>query len=135
MINKTSIKVQIRHVLRLYHRIRHACCRDHNLALNNLASGDTNTGIRGIAFTDDVAKQLRNMCKLTTFFVKYHIDERWMKIFIAVDFPENTSQALSMERYYEWPKIDEFEQKFGARFGDNMSSGLIHCRVHPVIFR
>lgn len=76
-------------------------CREHNLALNNLASGDTNTGIPGIAFTDDVTKRLRNICKLATFFVKYHIDERWMRIFIAVDFPENTSQALSMERYYE----------------------------------
>lgn len=76
-------------------------CRDHNLALNDQASGDTNTGIPGIAFGDDVTKKLRNICKLATFFVKYHIDERWMRIFITIDIPESTSQALSMERYYE----------------------------------
>lgn len=76
-------------------------CHDNKLTLSDTASGDTNTGIPGIAFSDDVTKKLRNMCKLATFFVKYHIDERWMRIFLTVDFPENTSQALSMERYYE----------------------------------
>lgn len=76
-------------------------CRDHELALSEEASGDTNTGIPGIAFSEDETKKLRNICKLATFFVKYSIDERWMRILINADFSENISQAISMGKYYE----------------------------------
>lgn len=76
-------------------------CEDNQLALNDLSSGDTNSGIPAIAFSQEQTKKLRNICKMATFFVKYRIDENWMRILINVDFPETTSQALSMQRYYE----------------------------------
>jgi radical SAM superfamily enzyme YgiQ (UPF0313 family) len=76
-------------------------CTDNKLALSELATGDTNTGIPGIAFSEDETKKLRNVCKLATFFVKYMIDERWMRILLSADFSENTSQAISMGKYYE----------------------------------
>jgi radical SAM superfamily enzyme YgiQ (UPF0313 family) len=76
-------------------------CVDNNWPLNDLAQGDTNTGIPAIAFAPDVTRKLRNICKLATFFVKYTIDERWMKVLLDIDFSDSTSQALSMERYYE----------------------------------
>jgi hypothetical protein len=76
-------------------------CADNNLALSELSVGDTNTGIPGIAFGDDETKKMRNICKLATFFVKYNIDERWMRILISADFPDETSQSISMGKYYE----------------------------------
>ncbi len=76
-------------------------CIDNNLDLNDLSSGDTNTGIPSIDFPPDVAGKLKNICKLGTFFVKYNIDEMWMKILINVDFSDETSQAISMGKYYE----------------------------------
>lgn len=76
-------------------------CADNNWKLNDKALGDTNTGIPAITFPPDVTQRLRNICKLATFFVKYNIDERWMRVLLDIDFSDNTSQALSMERYYE----------------------------------
>lgn len=76
-------------------------CKDNNWSLNNLSTGDTSSGIPSINFPLDEIKKLRNICKLATFFVKYNIDERWMRVLINVDFSENTSQAISMEKYYE----------------------------------
>lgn len=76
-------------------------CREHDLALNPAATGDTNTGIPSIAFPEEEVKKLRNICKLATFFVKYNVDELWMKILINADFSDATSQAISMGKYYE----------------------------------
>lgn len=76
------------------------CC-DNKLVLSDQATGDTNSGIPGIAFSEDETKKLRNICKLATFFVKYSVDERWMRILLSADFSENTSQAISMGKYYE----------------------------------
>ncbi|MDD2852583.1 MAG: radical SAM protein [Desulfuromonadaceae bacterium] len=76
-------------------------CKDNQLALNDLSNGDTNSGIPSIVFPDSATKKLRNICKLGTFFVKYNIDELWMRILINVDFSDETSQAISMGKYYE----------------------------------
>jgi radical SAM superfamily enzyme YgiQ (UPF0313 family) len=76
-------------------------CADNNWHLNDTALGDTNTGIPAIAFAPAVTQRLRNICKLATFFVKYTIDERWMRVLLDIDLSESTSQAISMERYYE----------------------------------
>jgi hypothetical protein len=66
-----------------------------------LSGGDTNTGIPSIEFSKGATKRLRNICKLATLFVKYVVDERWMRILIDVDLSDDTSQALSLERYRE----------------------------------
>lgn len=76
-------------------------CQEHNIQLNEACVGDTNTAIPNILFAPDVTRRLRNICKLGTLFVKYNIDERWMKALINIDFDEQTSQHLSMVRYYE----------------------------------
>ncbi|MFC2140419.1 B12-binding domain-containing radical SAM protein [Candidatus Auribacterota bacterium] len=76
-------------------------CKDKKLALNPLCSGDTNSGIPNIVFPEQVTKKIRNICKLATFFVKYNINENWMRALIDIDFDEETSKALSILRYYE----------------------------------
>jgi radical SAM superfamily enzyme YgiQ (UPF0313 family) len=76
-------------------------CVEKGFTLNNTCTGDTNTGIPGIAFPPKVMKQIKNICKLATLFVKYGIDERWMRVLIDIDFDDQTSRHLSAVRYYE----------------------------------
>jgi len=76
-------------------------CSEKGFKMSPSSPGDTNTGIPGISFQSDTVKRIRNMCKLATFFVKYNIDERWMRIFLEIDFDENTSRMFSWQRYHE----------------------------------
>lgn len=76
-------------------------CKEHQRPVNEKCDGDTNSAICGIRFSEDVEKKLRNICKLATFFVKYGVDERWVRAFIDIDFDEDTSKRLSMLRYRE----------------------------------
>lgn len=92
-------------------------CADNNWRLNENALGDTNTGIPALLFPPDVTQKLRNVCKLATFFVKYNIDERWMRVLIDIDFSESASQNLSMERYYECV-VDRLGEKGKKLFSD-----------------
>jgi radical SAM superfamily enzyme YgiQ (UPF0313 family) len=63
--------------------------------------GDTNSGIPNIKFDEITTKRLKNICKLSTFFVKYDISEKWMRALIDIDFDDDVSKMLSMNRYYE----------------------------------
>ncbi|MBW1854627.1 MAG: cobalamin-dependent protein [Deltaproteobacteria bacterium] len=76
-------------------------CIEKGFTLNDACAGDTNTGIPGISFPPKVIKQIKNICKLATLFVKYGIDERWMRVLIDIDFDDQTSRYLSAVRYYE----------------------------------
>ena len=50
-------------------------CKESNKRLYEKCNGDTNSGIPNIKFSDMETKQLQNICKLATLFVKYNIDE------------------------------------------------------------
>jgi len=76
-------------------------CRAKGLAKNKKCNGDTNSGICGIAFPEKTIKQLRNICKLATLFVKYNISEPWMRALINVDLGDQASRELSTIRYFE----------------------------------
>lgn len=76
-------------------------CKENNIEMNELSTGDTNTGIPNIKFPPQVVKRLRNISKLGTLFVKYNIDEEWIRILMDVDFDEETSKKISFARYHE----------------------------------
>jgi radical SAM superfamily enzyme YgiQ (UPF0313 family) len=71
-------------------------CKD----LNPECNGDTNSAVCGIKFSAKEERRLKNICKLATFFVKYNIDERWIRALINVDL-EDVSEELSRLRYHE----------------------------------
>ena len=71
-------------------------CKDR--PKNEKSVGDTNTGVCDLAFP--VQKQLKNLCKLATFIVKYGLDESLARILINADYDE-VSEDLSMQRYRE----------------------------------
>jgi len=99
----------------------HQYCVAHKIPLNDLCSGDTNTGIPSISFPPGVVKQLRNVCKLATVFVKFNIDEKWMRALINIDMDDETSKHLSMTRYYECV-TDRLPDKAGKIFTDVLNS-------------
>lgn len=96
-------------------------CRQRNIKLNDACVGDTNTAIPNILFAPDVTRRLRNICKLGTLFVKYNIDERWMRALINIDFDDQTSQHLSMVRYYECV-TDRLKEKGERIFNDILAT-------------
>jgi radical SAM superfamily enzyme YgiQ (UPF0313 family) len=76
-------------------------CREKGFSMNPASNGDTNSGIPDIAFSPQVAKQLKNICKLATLFVKYNLSEKWMRALIEIDLDDKASKALSTVRYFE----------------------------------
>lgn len=100
-------------------------CIEKGFPLNEECIGDTNTGIPGIAFPPKVIKRIRNICKLATMFVKYGVDERWMRALIDIDFDEQTSQHLSIVRYHECV-TDRLKEKGEQIFNDILKS--MHIR-------
>lgn len=76
-------------------------CQEKGFAKNPASNGDTNSGVPGIAFSPRITKQLKNICKLATLFVKYSVSEKWMRALIDIDLDDETSRALSTVRYFE----------------------------------
>ena len=96
-------------------------CRERNIQLNDACIGDTNSAIPNILFSPDVTRQLRNICKLGTLFIKYNIDERWIRALINIDFDDETSRHLSMVRYYECV-TDRLKEKGEQIFNDILAT-------------
>jgi len=92
-------------------------CNEKNLPFNDLHSFDTNAGIPSIDYPLGIQKKLRNICKLGTFFVKYNIDERWLRPLIDIDFDDSTSRVLSMNKYYECV-VDRLKDKGAIVFDE-----------------
>ncbi len=90
-------------------------CKD--FPKNENSVGDTNTGICDLKF--DCAEQLKNLCKLATFIVKYGLDESLVRVLINGNYDKIT-QEMSMLRYKECVVDrlgDEGEQIFGDIIG------------------
>lgn len=76
-------------------------CIGSDIKINRQCNGDTNTGVTGIAFTVEVEKVIKNICKLATLFVKFNIDEKWMRALLKVNYDDETSKHLSVARYQD----------------------------------
>jgi radical SAM superfamily enzyme YgiQ (UPF0313 family) len=105
-------------------------CQEHNFEINSECNGDTNSGICNINFDNvtsreairsSIMKRLRNICKLSTFFVKYNIDEPLIRALIEVGLNDETSAKLSMLRYRECV-IDRLGAKGERIFNDILNT-------------
>ena len=65
---------------------------------NKSSIGDTHTGAGDLKF--DCQEQLKNLCKLATFIVKYGIDESLVRVLISGSY-DKVTEDLSMLRYKE----------------------------------
>lgn len=76
-------------------------CKEKGFLRNVACNGDTNSGNPDLVFPAKVTRQLRNICKLATLFVKYNISEEWMRVLIDIDLDDEVSKALATVRYFE----------------------------------
>ncbi len=76
-------------------------CEEKGFLRNTACNQDTNSGNPGLVFPAKTIKQLRNICKLATLFVKYDISEKWMRALIDIDLDNEASKALATVRYFE----------------------------------
>lgn len=80
----------------------HKWCQENNVAMNEECSFEWYGGVGSIKFEDpQVGKQIQNLSKLATFFIKYNIDERWMRALANIDLPADASEQISKNNYFE----------------------------------
>lgn len=75
--------------------------KENGFLMNPACSGDTNTGVPSLLFSQEENKRIQNICKLGTMMVKYGMDERWIRPLLDIDLPAGVSRMLSETRYFE----------------------------------
>jgi radical SAM superfamily enzyme YgiQ (UPF0313 family) len=76
-------------------------CLKKNIELNENCEMEWHTGVGSVKFDPLTNNRIKNLTKLTTFFVKYGVSERWMRCIIDMQLTESASQELSKCQYLE----------------------------------
>jgi radical SAM superfamily enzyme YgiQ (UPF0313 family) len=76
-------------------------CLDEGVPLNDHCELDWHFGEGSVKFDQETAKRIKNLTKMATFFVKYNVDERWMRALIDMELTEPASRQLSECSYLE----------------------------------
>lgn len=79
----------------------HKWCVENNVAMRDDCTYEWYGGTGTILFDDDIQKKLTNITKMAAFFVKYNVDERWMRALIEMDMNDVAAQKLGEAIYYE----------------------------------
>lgn len=79
----------------------HKWCQENNVPMNEECSFEWYAGVGSIKFEDSrIEKQILNLSKLATFFIKYDVEERWMRALIDVDLGD-AREDISKNNYLE----------------------------------
>ena len=76
-------------------------CKDNGIPMNEDCSFEWYGGIGSIKFDPETERRLRNLSKLATFFIKYNVEERWMRAMMEMNLTEDASRAVSENNYLE----------------------------------
>jgi len=76
-------------------------CISEGIPLNDDCEYEWHSGEGSVKFDPETSRRIKNLTKMATFFVKYNIDERWMRAFIDMDLTESASRQLSECSYLE----------------------------------
>jgi radical SAM superfamily enzyme YgiQ (UPF0313 family) len=93
----------------------HRWCLENNVPLKDDCSYDFYSGTGSIRFDSDIQRKLTNIAKLASFFVKYNVDERWMRALIEMDLNDTASQRIGESIYYESLRFrlgDQIDREF-----------------------
>ena len=97
-------------------------CKNNDTKLNNNCKMEWHTGIGSIKFDDLTNKRLKNIVKLAPFFVKFKVNERWIRALIDMDMTEKASEELSKCQYLDsliFRGVKNAEENF-----DNIIKGM-----------
>jgi len=80
----------------------HKWCVENDIPMNEECTFEWYSGVGSIKFEDPaIEKKIHNLSKLATFFIKYNVDEHWMRALIEMDLPQAASLAISQTNYLE----------------------------------
>jgi radical SAM superfamily enzyme YgiQ (UPF0313 family) len=92
-------------------------CIENNIELNDTCNMEFHSGVGSVKFDPITEMRIINLTKLTTFFVKYGINEHWIRSIIDMQPTEQSALGLSKCQYLEslifrnGPEIEkEFDQ-------------------------
>lgn len=93
----------------------HKKCVEDNVPMRDDCTYEWYGGVGSILFDDDTQRRITNITKLAAFFVKYHVDERWMRALIEMDLNDSAAKMLGEAIYFESLQFrmgDKVEEEF-----------------------
>jgi radical SAM superfamily enzyme YgiQ (UPF0313 family) len=90
-------------------------CLKNNVPMRDDCTYECYGGVGSIRFDPDIQRKITNISKLAAFFVKYNVDERWMRALIEMDLNDAASKRISESTYYESLRFqlgDQIDQEF-----------------------
>jgi len=90
-------------------------CLKNNIAIRDDCTYECYGGVGSIRFDPEIQKKITNISKLAAFFVKYNVDERWMRTLIEIDLNDTASRRIAESTYYESLRFklgDQIDQEF-----------------------
>lgn len=76
-------------------------CVEKGVPLADECKFEWHTGVGSIRFDQETSRQIKNLTKMATMFVRYGVDERWMRALIKMELNEAASRELSECQYLE----------------------------------
>ena len=76
-------------------------CISEGVPLNDNCEFEWHSGEGSVKFDPETSRRIKNLTKMATFFVKYNVDERWMRSFIDMELTESASRQFSECTYLE----------------------------------
>ena len=71
------------------------------IPLSEACDFEWHSGEGSVKFDPLTMKRIKNMSKLATMFIKYDMNERWMRALMDMDLNESSSKQLSECQYLE----------------------------------
>jgi radical SAM superfamily enzyme YgiQ (UPF0313 family) len=93
------------------------------IPLNDACEFQWWTGEGSVKFDPLTMKRIKNITKMTTMFVNYQMDERWMRALIDMDLNETASRQFNECIYYE-SLMFRMGKKFVEKEFDNIMKGI-----------
>ncbi len=95
----------------------HKWCLEHDVPLRDDCTFDFYSGVGSVKFPPAIQHKITTITKLASFFVKYNVDERWMRVLIDMDLTDDAARAASEAAYYESLRFrlgEKVDQAFDA---------------------
>ena len=92
-------------------------CLENGIEIREDCTYECYGGIGSVRFKPAIQKKITNISKLAAFFVKYNVDERWMRALIEMDLSDSASKRIAESTYYESLRFqlgDQIDQEFDA---------------------
>jgi radical SAM superfamily enzyme YgiQ (UPF0313 family) len=79
----------------------HKWCVEKGVEMRDDCTYEFYGGTGSILFDDNTQRRLTNITKMAAFFVKYQVDERWMRALIEMDINDSAAEKLGETIFYE----------------------------------